>query len=71
LSINNIDLIYQRLTGFLSQVIVYNLNIIKRIRRDAAAGKEIKRLFRLNEIKVRYAENRNSETENVIIINII
>jgi hypothetical protein len=71
LSINNIDLIYQKPTGFLSQVIIYNLNIIKRVRGDTAAGKEIKKLFKLDEIKVRYTEDRNFETENVVTINII
>jgi hypothetical protein len=71
LSIGNIDLIYQRLTGFLSQVIVYNLSVIERVRGDAAAGKEIKGLFRLDEMEVRYAEDRDSETEDVVIIDII
>jgi hypothetical protein len=71
LSISNIDSIYQRPTGFFSQVIVYNLSIIKRVRGDAAAGREIKKLFKLNEIKVRYAEDRDFETEDMVIINII
>jgi hypothetical protein len=71
LSISNIDLIYQRPTGFLSQVIAYNLNVIKRVRGDAAAGKKVKKLSKLDEIEVRYAEDRNSETENIIITDII
>jgi hypothetical protein len=71
LSISNIDPIYQRPTGFLNQIIIYNLSIIKRVRGDAAADRKTERLFKLDEIEIRYAENRDSETENIMTINII
>jgi hypothetical protein len=66
LSIGNIDPIYQRPTGFLSQVIAHNLSVIERVRGDAAAGREAEGLSRLDEMEVRYAEDRDSETEDVV-----